>query len=83
MLLPAQILPEIAAIARGAGDIILRHFAAPIPTSVKGTRSDIVTAADTEAEAFIVRELLRRFPGHHIVGGPICPWHRTWPATPA
>ena len=68
MLQPAQVLPEIAALARGAGDIILRHFAAPILTSVKGTRSDIVTAADTEAEAFIVGELLRRFPGHHIVG---------------
>lgn len=63
-----QILPEIAAIARGAGDIILRHFASPIPTSAKGTRIDIVTAADTEAEAYIVRELLRRFPGHLIVG---------------
>jgi myo-inositol-1(or 4)-monophosphatase len=65
---PAKILPAIAAIARGAGDIILRHFAAPIPTLVKGTRSDIVTAADTEAEAFIVRELLVQFPTHHIVG---------------
>jgi myo-inositol-1(or 4)-monophosphatase len=65
---PAKLLPEVAAMARGAGEIILRHFAAPIPTSVKGVRSDIVTAADTEAEAFIVRELTRRFPGHHIVG---------------
>lgn len=68
MIDPAKLLPDIAAIARGAGDIILRLFAAPIPTSVKGTRSDIVTAADTEAEAFIVRELLALFPGHHIVG---------------
>jgi myo-inositol-1(or 4)-monophosphatase len=65
---PAEIIGDVAAIARGAGDIILRHFAAPIPTSVKATRSDIVTAADTEAEAYIVRELLARFPGHHIVG---------------
>jgi myo-inositol-1(or 4)-monophosphatase len=65
---PFNILPEIADIARGAGDIILRHFAAPIPTSVKGVRSDIVTAADTEAEAFIVRALTARFPTHHIVG---------------
>ncbi len=68
MIDAAKILPDIAAIARGAGDIILRHFAAPIPTSVKGVRSDIVTAADTEAETFIVRELVARFPGHHIVG---------------
>lgn len=68
MLQPAELLPEISAIARGAGDIILRHFAAPIPTSAKGTRIDIVTAADTEAEAYIVGELRRLFPGHHIVG---------------
>ncbi len=68
MLSPAQVLPEVAAIARGAGDIILRHFAAPIATESKSSRIDIVTAADTEAEAFIVRELLARFPDHHIVG---------------
>jgi myo-inositol-1(or 4)-monophosphatase len=66
---PTAILNDVAAIARGAGQIILRHFAAPIPISArKSTRSDVVTAADTEAEAFIVRELLARFPEHHIVG---------------
>ncbi len=68
MINPAQLLPEIAAIARGAGEIILRHYAAPIPTTNKSNRIDIVTAADTEAEAYIVRELLKRFPDHHIVG---------------
>ena len=69
MLQLESILADVAAIARGAGDIILRHFAAPIPVSGhKTTRSDIVTAADTEAEAFIVRELLARFPDHHLVG---------------
>lgn len=68
MLQPEAIIADVVAIARGAGEIILRHFAAPIPTTVKGVRSDIVTAADTEAEAGIVRELLARFPGHHIVG---------------
>ncbi|MDI1249974.1 MAG: inositol monophosphatase family protein [Lacunisphaera sp.] len=68
MIRPDQILGDITAIARAAGEIILRHFAAPIPTSVKGTRSDIVTAADTEAEACIVAALRARFPDHHIVG---------------
>ena len=48
MMTPTEILQDVSAIARGAGDIILRHFAAPIPTSVKGTRSDIVTAADAQ-----------------------------------
>jgi myo-inositol-1(or 4)-monophosphatase len=65
---PAEILDNVAAIARGAGDIMLRHFAAPIPTARKSSRIDIVTAADTEAEAWIVGELRRQFPAHHIVG---------------
>lgn len=64
----AKLLDEIVAIARGAGEIILRHFAAPIPTTTKTSRIDIVTAADKEAEAFIVRELVKRFPADHIVG---------------
>ena len=65
---PSEILSDVSAIARGAGEIIMRHFAAPIPTSLKSSRIDIVTAADTEAEAYIVRALVRRFPAHHIVG---------------
>ncbi|MBI5688753.1 MAG: inositol monophosphatase [Verrucomicrobia bacterium] len=66
---PIEILPEVAALARAAGEILRRHFAAPIPISArKSTRSDVVTAADTEAEAFLVRELVARFPDHHIVG---------------
>ncbi|PTY05401.1 hypothetical protein DB347_13540, partial [Opitutaceae bacterium EW11] len=63
-----EVLEDVVKIARGAGEIILRHFAAPIPTATKTSRIDIVTAADKEAEAFIVRELIRQFPGHHIVG---------------
>lgn len=62
-----QTLDEVATIARGAGEIILRHFASPIPTTTKTSRIDVVTAADREAEEFIVQELLTRFPGHHIV----------------
>lgn len=70
MTLPLDaLLTEVSALARGAGQIILRHYAAPIPISArKSTRSDVVTAADTEAEAFLVRELLARCPDHHLVG---------------
>ncbi|HEX2100928.1 MAG TPA: inositol monophosphatase family protein, partial [Candidatus Synoicihabitans sp.] len=32
------------------------------------SRIDIVTAADRETEAFIVHELARHFPDHHVVG---------------
>jgi myo-inositol-1(or 4)-monophosphatase len=61
-------LAEAVQIARGAGEIILRHYAAPIPTTSKSSRIDIVTAADTAAEAYIVAALQQRFPTHHLVG---------------
>ncbi len=63
-----EALNDVVSIARGAGEIIMRHFAAPTPTTLKSSRIDVVTAADTEAEDYIVRELLKRFPDHHIVG---------------
>ncbi len=65
---PVELLPRINALAHGAGEIALRHFAAPIPTTSKSSRIDIVTAADTEVEAYVVGELTRMFPDHHIVG---------------
>ncbi|MCU0511530.1 MAG: inositol monophosphatase [Anaerolineae bacterium] len=58
----------VAAIARAAGDIILRHYAAPVAQSAKTTAIDIVTAADTEAEALIVAALRDHFPDHAILG---------------
>lgn len=67
-LLASDLLPAVSALARSAGEIVLRHFAAPIPTTTKSSRIDIVTAADTEVEAFLVGELSRLFPTHHIVG---------------
>jgi myo-inositol-1(or 4)-monophosphatase len=68
MLQPSALLPAVTALAQSAGEIILRHFAAPIPITTKTSRIDIVTAADTEAEAHIVAGLRRLFPAHHIVG---------------
>lgn len=63
-----KIIQQVTAIAEGAGGIIMRHFAAPIPTTLKSSRIDIVTAADTEAETYIVGRLMALFPDHHIVG---------------
>lgn len=63
-----DVLHDVVRIAQGAGKIIMRHYAAPIPTSVKSSRIDIVTAADKEAEVYIVGELQKLFPAHHIVG---------------
>lgn len=63
-----ELLPRVVTIAREAGKIALRHFAAPIPTSSKSSRIDIVTAADTELETFIVDALRELRPQDHIVG---------------
>jgi myo-inositol-1(or 4)-monophosphatase len=63
-----DLLPKITELAHGAGEIAMRHFAAPIPTTSKTSRIDIVTAADTEVEAYLVAELTKLFPDHHIVG---------------
>jgi myo-inositol-1(or 4)-monophosphatase len=68
MIQPSALLPVIRALAQSAGEIVMRHFAAPIPTTTKSSRIDIVTAADTEVEVFLVGELRRLFPTHHIVG---------------
>jgi myo-inositol-1(or 4)-monophosphatase len=67
LLLP-ELVPTVTALAHGAGEIVMRHFAAPIPTTSKTSRIDIVTAADTEVETYLVGELSRLFPDHHIVG---------------
>lgn len=64
----SQTVAEISTIIREAGEIALRHFAAPIPTWTKTSRIDIVTAADREVEEHVVAGLLRRFPAHHVVG---------------
>ena len=64
----AGILSDVTMIVRGAGEIVMRHFAQPVATSRKSSRIDIVTEADRESEAYIVRELVARFPEHHIVG---------------
>lgn len=63
-----QVLEDVVRIIRNAGEIVMRHYAAPVPTTSKSSRIDIVTAADEEAEAAIVRDLLARHPDHHIVG---------------
>lgn len=61
-------LSSVETIILGAGGIVMRHFAKPVATALKSSRIDIVTEADKESEAFIVAELVKRFPGHHIVG---------------
>lgn len=62
------ILEAAIAIARGAGEIHLRHFRhAGLRIDNKLNDSDVVTTADREAEAFIISEINRRFPDHSVL----------------
>ena len=63
-----EVRDRVARAARSSGEVIRRHYAQPIPTTLKSSRIDIVTAADHEAEALIVGELNALFPEHHVVG---------------
>ncbi|HCB35776.1 MAG: hypothetical protein A3H73_00640 [Candidatus Taylorbacteria bacterium RIFCSPLOWO2_02_FULL_50_120] len=52
--------------AKKAGEVVLRHFETSIVRHVKADKS-FVTAADMEAEAAILREIKKAFPGHSIL----------------
>ena len=54
-------------LARGAGEITLKYFQRTPETHIKGDGS-FVTIADREAEAYLRREIARRFPDDAILG---------------
>ena len=62
-----ELLDFSVSAAREAGEITLRYFRRKFETRLKG-KDNFVTQADTEAEEFLRREILRRFPGDAIVG---------------
>jgi myo-inositol-1(or 4)-monophosphatase len=64
----SDLLPSTVAIARHAGSILLKNLRQPIARTIKTSDIDFVTAADKESEAYIVGELTRLYPTHHIVG---------------
>jgi 3'(2'), 5'-bisphosphate nucleotidase len=59
-------LDELVRIAEAAADIVRRHYATKFRVEYK-VGDDPVTAADKEANAFIIAELSRAFPGVPIV----------------
>ncbi len=61
------LLNAIREIALSAGDIQMRYFR-NLPSFEKKGQIDLVTVADRESEAFIIREILRRFPDHAVLG---------------
>ena len=55
--------------ARGAAKILESHFGNVGGVEGKaGSKSDLVSAADKESEAYLKAEIGRRFPGHGILG---------------
>ena len=62
-----ELLDFGAEAARAAGEITLRYFRREVENRLKG-KDNFVTQADVEAEEFLRREILKRFPGDSIVG---------------
>ena len=61
-----RLLPEVERIARAAGELILAVYAQPFAVQTKADRSQL-TAADEQAEAFIVPALLALTPDVPVV----------------
>ena len=60
-------LPELEAIAREAGTLLMSYFARHVTIEYKGD-VDLVTEADRASEKLIVERLRARWPEHGIVG---------------
>ena len=60
-------LPEVEAIAREAGALLMEHFARRVVIEYKGD-VDLVTEADRASEQLIVSRLRAAWPDHDIVG---------------
>ena len=62
-----QYLPEVEAIAREAGALLMGYFADHVTIEYKGD-VDLVTEADRASEKLIVERLRVRWPEHGVVG---------------
>jgi myo-inositol-1(or 4)-monophosphatase len=62
----SRYLPEVEAIAREAGALLMGHFARHVTIEYKGD-VDLVTVADRTSEELIVNRLRARWPEHGIV----------------
>lgn len=62
----SRYLPDVEAIAREAGALLMGHFARHVTIEYKG-EVDLVTIADRTSEELIVNRLRARWPEHGIV----------------
>ena len=64
---PAQrFVPAMEKIAREAGALLMKHFIRRVKIEYKGD-VDLVTVADREAEALIIRRIRARWPEHDVL----------------
>jgi myo-inositol-1(or 4)-monophosphatase len=59
-------LSDVAELARQAGQILAAGYEQEHQVAFKG-EIDLVTEIDHRSEAFLVEEVQRRFPGHHVL----------------
>lgn len=63
-----DLLFDAVSIARGAGEILRRHFrSGNLHTRAKLNDADVVTIADAESEAYILGRIRELHPGHSIL----------------
>lgn len=63
----SQLLKFAIQTAKGAGSILMEHFGRISSYEHKSTSIDLVTIADTQAESYIIGEINKSFPDHHII----------------
>ena len=62
-----ELIPSMQAIAREAGGLLMEHFRAHVKIEYKGS-ADLVTIADRQSEALILKHIRRQFPSHDVMG---------------
>lgn len=60
-------VPVMTEIAREAGALLMKHFHAHVKVEYKGD-VDLVTVADRDSEALILRRIRDRWPDHNVMG---------------
>src|SRR5260221_13011766 len=62
-----EFVPAGSAIAREAGALLIKYFSRRIKIEYKG-EADLVTEADRNSEALIIRRVREQFPTHAVLG---------------
>ncbi|MCL4253139.1 MAG: inositol monophosphatase [Anaerolineae bacterium] len=63
----SAVLSTATTVARDAGKILMSHFERPLTITTKSSPYDVVTQADAEAEAFILKTVAQLYPDHHLI----------------